>query len=463
MGGPRKLLVQPTDAGVPVLMGGIHISALPQSLSPQMTVGCLGEGEVTIVDLINLFLSTGNFSIPELTKIAGICFWDGGRLSVTPPRPLVSNLDEIPLPARELLEISRHAYMFTSRGCPYRCRFCASSAFWDKLRFFSADYVINEIGVLVEDFGVKFISFYDDMFISNVSRLKDIAYGLENTGLLKKVKFSCSCAAASLSEEVAQILQGMNVVSVGMGLESGCDKTLKFLKGPAFSVEKNRRAVEILRKFGIAANASFVIGSPQETEAEIMETYRFIKENPLNLVDVYVLAPFPGTPIWQYALDRGLVSEDMDWEKLNVNFEVSHPNAIILSEQLSREDIYRLYNKFRRQRFWRNLRNIWWHPFLGDLPRVAFNSLKERCWRLLPVKIMTSRPAKSGLPSCKQTLHDQDDNLICAQCLLPYPVRDGLRIFVNLGNSADFQVTLGTPEGREMVNNIPALPVGTVY
>jgi len=138
-----------------------------------------------------------------------------------------------------------------------------------------------------------------------------------------------------------------------------------------------------LRRHGIAANASFVIGSPQETEAEILETYRFIKENPLNLVDVYVLVPFPGTPIWQYALDRGLVSEDMDWEKLNVNFEVSHPNAVILSELLTREDIYRLYNKFRRQRFRRNLRNIWWHPFLEDLPRVALNSLKERCWRLL--------------------------------------------------------------------------------
>lgn len=174
----------------------------------------------------------------------------------------------------------------------------------------------------------------------------------------------------------------MNVVSVAMGLESGCEKILRYLKGAAFSVEKNSQAVAILKKYGIAANASFVIGSPQETAADMMETYRFINETPLNLVDVYVLTPFPGTPIWKYALDRGLVGEEMDWERLNVNFEFNSREAVILSETLTREKILKYYKKFRRQRFRRNLKSIWGHPFLQDLPRVAFNSLKERAWRL---------------------------------------------------------------------------------
>jgi anaerobic magnesium-protoporphyrin IX monomethyl ester cyclase len=372
------------EAGVPVLIGGIHISALPQSLDHAMTVACLGEGEETIVDLLRLYLDRGEFPGDRLAGVPGIAFWDGDRVALTGPRKPIADLDEIPFPARELLDIKRHSYMFTSRGCPHRCRFCASSAFWDRLRFFSANYVINEIGFLVEDFGAKFISFYDDMFISDIKRLRDIADGLNRTNLLNKIKFSCSCAAANITEEVAQILKAMNVVSVGMGLESGCDRTLKFLKGKAFSVEKNRLAVEILKKNRIAANASFVIGSPQETAAEIMETYDFIKTTPLNLVDVYVLMPYPGTPIWQYALSRGLVREDgdMDWERLNVNFEVSQQDAIILSEALTREGICQLYGKFRRQRFWRNLRNIWRHPFLGDLPRVAVKSLTERIWRM---------------------------------------------------------------------------------
>jgi anaerobic magnesium-protoporphyrin IX monomethyl ester cyclase len=120
-----------------------------------------------------------------------------------------------------------------------------------------------------------------------------------------------------------------------MGLEPGSDKTLNYLKGKAFSVQKNRQAIEILKNHGITGNASFVIGSPEETLDEIMETFRFIKESPVCLVDVYVLTPYPGTPIWDYALSQELVSNDMDWERLNVNFEVSYQNIILLSQQLS--------------------------------------------------------------------------------------------------------------------------------
>jgi radical SAM superfamily enzyme YgiQ (UPF0313 family) len=377
----NKIAQMAHQAQIPLLMGGIHITALPQSLDRHMTLGCLGEGEETIVELVRLFIDKGKLPLNDLEKIPGVCLWDGDKLMFTPHRPLIANLNAIPLPARDLLPIKSHTYMFTSRGCPYRCRFCASSAYWNKLRFFSADYVVNEIGTLVEDYKVKFITFYDDMFVSDVSRLKEIATGLDRSGLLKKVKFSCSCSAPNITNEVAQILKEMNIVSVGMGLESGSDKILNYLKGKTFSVQKNRDALEILKEHRITGNASFVIGSPEETLDDIMETYRFIKESPVCLVDVYVLTPYPGTAIWDYALAHGLVTNEMDWERLNVNFEVSYHNAILLSKQLTREEIVNIYKKFRRQRLWRNLKNIWWHPFLIDLPKVVINTLIERVYR----------------------------------------------------------------------------------
>ena len=179
-----------------------------------------------------------------------------------------------------------------------------------------------------------------------------------------------------MTEEIAKLLKEMHVLSVGMGLESGADETLKFLKGN-ITVEDNKEAISILRRYGINANASFVIGSPKETEDEIMKTYYFIKNNPLSLVDTYVLTPFPGTPLWNYAKERKLVSDDMDWSRLNVNFNVNYKHAVILSEILKKDDIIRIYKKFARQRFFRNIRNIWDSPFLLDLAKVALGIFKE--------------------------------------------------------------------------------------
>jgi radical SAM superfamily enzyme YgiQ (UPF0313 family) len=173
----------------------------------------------------------------------------------------------------------------------------------------------------------------------------------------------------------------MGVVSVGMGLESGNPRILYYLKGKTITIEDNRRAIELLTSAGIKANASFIIGSPDETEKEMMDTYDFIRKSKLSFVDIYVLTPYPGTPVWDFAKSRGLVSDDMDWSKLNVNFDVNHANAIILSESLSRERLYQIYRKFRRQRLVRNIRSLITHPMLLDLPKVAIGTVKEKVVR----------------------------------------------------------------------------------
>ena len=145
-------------------------------------------------------------------------------------------------------------------------------------------------------------------------------------------------------------------------------------------MEQNANAVALLKKYGIMPNASFVIGSPDETAEEILDTLRFIKRVDLALFDVYVITPFPGTPVWEIAKEKKLVCEDesMDWSRLNVNFETNHSKTIILSETLSPKELLQLYGKFRRYRFFHNAIKIWNHPMLSDLPRYILKYLLER-------------------------------------------------------------------------------------
>jgi len=172
------------------------------------------------------------------------------------------------------------------------------------------------------------------------------------------------------------------VLSVGMGLESGSDKILKYLKGGNVSVADNKKSIAILKKYGIAANASFIIGSPQETKEDILKTYNFIKDNPLSLFDTYVLTPYPGTGVWQYAQERKLVSDNMDWDELNINFGRYSSKTIILSEVLSRREIVALYRKFQRLRLWKNAKNVWFTPQLFDLSKMIFKMIQEQIFLL---------------------------------------------------------------------------------
>lgn len=371
--------------GIPVIIGGVHISFLPHTLSPAMDIGCIGEGEDTIVELMHLFVTHNAFPAAGLSAVPGIVYWQDGKLCQTAPRGGRADLDSLPVPDRELLPIGSHTYLFTSRGCPYRCQFCASSRFWNNVRFFSAERVVDEIELLINRYRVTFISFFDDLFVADKQRFFRIVELLEERKIVGTVKFSCSVRANTVTEPIARSLKRMGVVSASMGLESGNQRILSWLKGAGITVEQNYTAVRLLSQYGIMSNASFVIGSPDETREEMLDTLAFIKKSGLGLFDVYNLTPFPGTPVWALALQRGVVSEDeqMQWERLNVNFEVNKQAAIILSDVLSRDELISVYNRFRRYRFWHNFKNIWRHPMLADLPKYLLKSLRERFVLLL--------------------------------------------------------------------------------
>jgi len=368
--------------GVPVILGGIHISLMPSSLNECFDAGVVGEGEETIVELVELFLRKGKFLPQDLMGISGVVFMDGGSLKVTPPRPQIEDLDSIASPARDLLRVYSHASMFTSRGCHYACAFCASARLWEGVRYFSPEYVIREIMGLVENYGVRLISFYDNLFTSNIGRLERLACLIKKEKRLKGVRFTCNARAELISDVVAQQLKEMRIASVNLGLESGSDATLAYLKRGA-SVEQNLNAIETIKRHGIAVQGSFVIGSPLETQEDILKTCEFIKNASLSLVDIYRLTPYPGTPLWEYAESRNIVSQHMDWNMLDANLLPENREPVMLSEVLTRGQLWRLSRKLSMVRFMKNLKGIFSHPYLADMPRIAKLLLYQRIHRMM--------------------------------------------------------------------------------
>jgi radical SAM superfamily enzyme YgiQ (UPF0313 family) len=324
------------------VIGGIHITMCPQSFNTAFDIGVLGEGEETFTEIIEY--KQGKRIIEN---IKGIIYYDNG-LIYNEARSLIGNLDSIPFPARDLLNIdSRNTYMFSSRGCPYNCIFCSSTRFWKKTRFHSAEYVVKEILEVYNKYGCSRISFSDDLFIGDKKRLKLIIELLRVKGLLGKLKFNFNCRANLIDEDMVMMLKEINAVSVNMGLETGSDKVLKYLKGPHMDIKYNKRAVALISKAGIEVSASFIIGCPIDTKETIQETYDFIKNNNVCFFDVYYLEPFPNTPIWDYAVKKGIVSNDMDFSKMKV-WEKGEEKIILLCENLTKKELAYEMNRFMK-------------------------------------------------------------------------------------------------------------------
>lgn len=308
---------------IPIILGGVHITAYRELPEP-FSLGVIGEGEETMLELSQL----DKIDSESICSIKGICYRKDGKTVFTEPRPLIEPLDKIPMPDRDIANMEyylkpkhiipyhtgRTLTMLSSRGCSFNCRFCSTRIHWQKFRAFSAKRVVEEIELLVNNYGAEIIHIFDDLFIADKKRFADIHDLIVSKGLNKKVKFMCLVRSDMLDDKTMRMLKEMNVVVTGIGMESGCPRTLEYLKRNTTTVEKNREAIELSNKYNIPTMGSFMIGNPGETEEELLKTLEFIKEyrySPYLSPLPYIATAFPGTEFWKYAKDRGL-PDDFD-------------------------------------------------------------------------------------------------------------------------------------------------------
>ncbi|HLD11238.1 MAG TPA: radical SAM protein [Candidatus Nanoarchaeia archaeon] len=352
-----------------LIIGGVHITIMPHHLEEsEFDIGIIGEGEKTILELINLFNRDNELTEDNLKNIKGLIFKTKNYMYTTPPRELITNLDEIPYPDRNSLKMKEiyllpqikagsdnigiFTTIFTSRGCPYNCPFCSSSSYWNKkIRFHSANYVINEIELLYKKYKVEGIHISDDLFIADKKRVKEIANKLEENGLNKKIRFSLLLRSNLVDEDLIKDLKKMNVTHVGFGFESGSTKILKYLKKNTLTVEDHKNAVKLCKKYNFQLSGSFLIGCPNETKEDILETFNFIEELNLNQMNVNQLIPMPKTDIWNYAKEEGLVNDSFEFTIKNLSdlFVHNYNPSLRLSKEIKESEFKELFDKIQER------------------------------------------------------------------------------------------------------------------
>lgn len=338
---------------IPIILGGYHISTLPHRLPTDVDVGVIGEGERPMLALVKHLQQKQSFDSEALGAIGGICFRDRrGKIVITEPTEPIHLIDTLPFPKRNIRRGAQNIYLFTSRGCINRCKFCASTRHWRKFRRHSASYIIRELKYLIRTYEATSIFLLDDLFFADKKRIFELARLMESENLVGRLKFHGFISSNLATRELLETARHLGFQSIRFGAETGSDRLLKQMKGKWASVAHHQRCIDLCQQLGLEVRASFMFGAPGETAADLELTYQFLKRNAgvLHIDGFYLTTAIPGTPYWRLAFKKGLVSDDMDWSRLNLDImkeqSFNFHKAIYLNEE--NMPISNLINHIRR-------------------------------------------------------------------------------------------------------------------
>jgi len=296
-----------------------------------------GEGEYTSLELAKCLEKKG-----VLKKVLGIDFRNNGHIISTPDRPLIKDINSLPFPDRELLDVEYHNTtagvvvapkkfnsFVTSRGCVFRCRFCGCRRLARTLwRSRSVDNILEELHFLSSQDYKQFL-FVDDNFTLNPKRVIKLCRRLKNEKV--DIEFFAEGRVDNCPQDMLQEMVRANCKMMYFGIENGTQKVLDYYDKQT-TPQQAINAVKKARKAGIdVIVASFILGAPHETRQEIWNTIKFAQKLQVDIPQFNILATFPGTDIWEELKMQGLVDEEKYWESGVMVSEVS-PDAVPTEE-----------------------------------------------------------------------------------------------------------------------------------
>jgi anaerobic magnesium-protoporphyrin IX monomethyl ester cyclase len=357
--------------GPRIVVGGPQLSLYPEECMAEgaVDVAVIGEGDDTIVELLAR-LRAGQ----ELAGVAGTLVRADGDVVSGPDRAPIADLDALALPALDLLPLRRYrsltlprpfVSMVTSRGCPYRCRYCSQAYVGGAHREHGVGRVLEEVERAVKLFHAREIVFFDETFTLNRGRVLAICAAILDRGL--RPRWNVRTRADRLDDELLEAMREAGCASIHVGIEAGSAR-VRELMNKRLGLERGARALARARRLGMETRGYFMLGYPGETREEVEETIRLATELPLDWASFTVTTDLPGTDLYRAALAGGRYPGDY-WREYSLQ-RCSGPPGYASSELTAAELEALLARAYRR--------------FYLRPTAIAAKLANRRLWRQLP-------------------------------------------------------------------------------
>jgi anaerobic magnesium-protoporphyrin IX monomethyl ester cyclase len=290
-----------------------------------------GEGENTVIDLLAHLEQK-----KDLKHVLGIAYKTEGTTYINPPRPLIEDIDSIPMPAYHLFDIVHYRKLripkctktdfimpvLSGRGCTFTCNFCYRM---DKgFRGRSNEAIIEEMKYLQSNYRINYIAFSDELLMSSIGRTISLCEDIIKSGL--KIKWECSGRLNYAKPKVLKLMKEAGCVFINYGIEAFDDQILKNMD-KVLTTKQIESGIKATLDVGIAPGYNIIFGNLGETRETLMKGVDFLikydKEEQLRTIRP--VTPYPGSPLYDYAIQKGMIKDIEDF------YENKHTNSDLLT------------------------------------------------------------------------------------------------------------------------------------
>jgi radical SAM superfamily enzyme YgiQ (UPF0313 family) len=327
------------------IIGGFGPSPAPHYFLEKTKADVIirGEGENTIIDLLEHYKQKKSFS-----SVLGIAYEEDGKTYVNADRPLIEDVDSIPMPAYHLFNIEHYRLLrmpnctstdfimpvLSGRGCTFTCNFCYRM---DKgFRARSNEAIIEEIKYLQKNYGITYIAFSDELLMSSIGRTMSLCEDIIKSGI--KIKWDCNGRLNYAKPKVLKLMKEAGCVFINYGIEAFDDTILKNMD-KVLTTKQIESGIQATLDEGISPGFNIIFGNIDETKETLMQGVDFLLkyDDGAQLRTIRPVTPYPGSPLYYHAIKEGLIKDVADF------YENKHTNSDLMTcnfTKLSDEEFY---------------------------------------------------------------------------------------------------------------------------